>query len=520
MPKKTGRLGGFAAQNSGKIENCYSVVRMDTKGLTAGGFAGENTGVISKSYSHCKIKGLTGGFCGDGGGETEESCYFFHEEKEGSKKIQNLCDSIRGQRLKEIKTDEDVTDLGFDLETIWEHQDGKAPLRFITENWLYNVKQSEGFRRYLTEAPNPPNEFESSGGTAVAHRTQVQVTVVTTADDLWELARLINEGDRALASAYIRLEDDISLGGKEWIPIGRDRTCAFTGIFDGGGHTIKNFVIKDKKTENKGFFGFIKGGEVYNLSVDCHMKGGTCSGGIAAQNEDGIIGCCAAIIEVAGKNGSFGGLVGRNTGTIFQSYTAGRIFFILIPWWLGLPVLGLLLLLIFVLPNLSGILPTFAPVPYDEDQIPIPNEDIAPNTDGNFVSFQFEQKIDVSLATGACTFAFKNPGNSNHNIVVQLQFTDAQAVRVMGSTGRTAKEQKKLAANPDYDPETYRTVIAESGSIRPGYQLEDLQLTRQPNGARIPPGDYNAMVYLVFYDIGTNNRAMLESQLPVVISVN
>ncbi|MEG0756559.1 MAG: hypothetical protein RR450_09185, partial [Oscillospiraceae bacterium] len=294
MPKKTGRLSGFAAQNSGKIINCYSVVRMDTKGLTAGGFVGENMGVISKSYSNCAIKGLTGGFSGDGGGNTEQSCYFFHDEKEGSKKLQKLCDPIRGQRLGELETDEDVANLGFDLETVWERNDGKAALRFISDNWLYKVEQSKNFGRYQREAPDAPEEPGSSGGTTVAERTEVQVTVIATADELWELAQKINEGDRELAGACIRLEDDISLGGKEWIPIGRDRTCAFCGIFDGGGHTIQNFVIKDKKTENKGFFGFLKGGEVYNLTVDCHMKGGTCSGGIAAQNEDGIIGCCAA----------------------------------------------------------------------------------------------------------------------------------------------------------------------------------------------------------------------------------
>ncbi|MEG1108780.1 MAG: hypothetical protein RSE97_07940, partial [Oscillospiraceae bacterium] len=553
------------AQNSGKIENCYSVVRMDTGGYTAGGFVGENMGVIAQSYSRLKINGLTGGFSGDGGGDTEQKCYFFHEEKEGSKKLQKLCDPMRGQRLKEIETAEDVTSLGFDLETIWERHDGKAFLRFISENWLYDVAQSASFGRYLADAPEAllpdetapaqdsahladapeallpdetapaqdgahgadapeallPDETapaqDSSGG-AEAPRAQARVTVISTADELWELAKQINEGNRELAAAYIRLEDDISLGGREWVPIGRDRTCAFTGIFDGGGYTVKNFVIKDKKTENKGFFGFLRGGEVYNLSVDCRIKGGTCSGGIAAQNEDGIIGCCAAVIEVTGKNGSIGGLVGRNTGAIFQSYAAGRIFVLLIPWWWGLPLLGLLLLC--TLPRLPGVLPTFAPVPYDEDQIPIPDEDLTPNTDGNFVSFQFEQKIDVDLATGLCKFGFKNPGNSNHNIVVQLQFTDAQAVRVMGSTGRTAGEQKRLSDNPSYDPENYRMVIAESGAIRPGYQLGDLKLTRQADGAHIPPGDYNAMVYLVFYDIETNNRAMLESQLPVVISVN
>lgn len=40
------------------------------------------------------------------------------------------------------------------------------------------------------------------------------------------------------------------------------------------------------------------------------------------------------------------------------------------------------------------------------------------------------------------------------------------------------------------------------------------------NGATLPAGKYNAMVYLVFYDTETNNRAMLESQLPVVITVH
>lgn len=502
MPKKTGRIGGFAASNSGEIENCYSVVRLKAKGYTAGGFAGENTGVILKSCFCGRISKLTGGFAGEDKGNTEDSCYFFHNEKEGSKKLERLSDPIRGQRLKEIESEEDMADLGFDMEGIWQYTDGEGPLRFIPEKWLFDVTGSPKVDKYRK-----------------ADSEEMAVIVITKAEELWDLAKRINEGDRDLADAYIKLEEDISLGGKEWIPIGRDRSNAFTGIFDGAGHCISHFVIKDKKVENKGFFGFLKGGEVYNLSVDCNVKGGTCAGGIAAQNEGGTIGCCAAVIEIKGKNGLYGGLAGRNTGRIFESYTAGRIFFILIPWWWGILPLGLLLFFAVAIPKLSKI-SVFAPVPYDQDQIPIPDETVAPNTDGNFVSFQFEQEIDVDLSTGMCRFGFKNPGNSNHNIVVQLQFTDAQAVRVMGSTGRTQAEQQRLDGNPGYDPEAYRTVIAESGAIRPGYQLEDLKLVEQPNGATVPPGDYNAMVYLVFYDIETNNRAMLESQLPVVISVH
>lgn len=134
-------------------------------------------------------------------------------------------------------------------------------------------------------------------------------------------------------------------------------------------------------------------------------------------------------------------------GTIFQSYAAGTIKAIIIPIWWGLPLLALLLLLLFLFRPI-GILPTFAPVPYDEDQIPIPGETVVPNTDGNFVSFQFEQDIDIALNTGMCNFQFKNPGNSNHDIMDSVQFTDAQAIRVMGSTGRSTKEATKTGRRP------------------------------------------------------------------------
>ena len=513
MPKRTGHTGGFAAQNSGSIQNCYSVVRLRAKNQTAGGLIGENSGVAAHCYSYCKLKGLTGGLTGSGGGDTEQGCYFFHNEKEGSKSLDKLSDPIRGQRLKEIQEAEDVRQLGFDLDTIWEWQENGVPLQFIPENWLFDVQKSSKYEQYRIRETDRQADEE-------AEKAGALTTVIHDADELWTLAQQINEGDRKLGASYIQLAEDIDLRGKEWIPIGKDRTCAFTGIFDGCGHTIKNFVIKDKKIENKGLFGFVKGGEIYNLLVDCNLKGGTCAGGIAAQNEDGIIGCCGAVIEIKGKNGTMGGLVGRNTGTIFESYSAGRVTAIIIPWWWWLPLLGLLLAALIIGMKYPRVRSTFAPVPYDEYQVPIPDEEISPNTDGNFVSFQFEQSIDVNLSTGLCKFGFKNPGNSNHNIVVQLQFTDAQAVRVMGSTGRTAEAQKKLEEDPDYDPETNRTIIAESGAIRPGYQLEDLQLVKQPNGDTVPEGEYNAMVYLVFYEIDTNNRAMLESQLPVEISVH
>lgn len=89
MQKNTGYVGGFAAFNNGTIENSYSYIKLNAKKQMSAGFAGENAGIIRKSLAMCKInKTMTGGFSGNN--NAEDSCYFFHSEKEGSKKLQKL----------------------------------------------------------------------------------------------------------------------------------------------------------------------------------------------------------------------------------------------------------------------------------------------------------------------------------------------------------------------------------------------------------------------------------------------
>lgn len=489
MAKQKGSIGGFAAINSGKISNSYSVLKINGKGKLASGFVAENNGTVSHSYCYGNLKKLVGGFVANDKGHTEEHCYFLHSEKEGSKALKRLSDNAKGQRIDEIKNNDSLDALCFDKENIWEYLGTEIPIGFISKKWCHSY-----------DTPDTTPIF------------------IEKEEELLAFADKVNNGNKEAVNAYVILKENLNLGGKEWIPIGESRMNAFCGVFDGQGHTITNFIMKDKKRENKGFFGFLKG-HVYNLSVDCAIKNGNCIAGLVAQNEGGTIGCCSAVVEIKTKQGIVGGLVGKNNGTIFESYSAGKVFIVVIPIWWGLPLLAMLLILMMLLKP-ENIIPTFAPVPYDKDQIPIKEEQtVKPNTDGNFVSFQFQQEIVVALNTGLCNFEFKNPGDSNHNIVVQLQMTDAQAKRVMGSTGRSEKEQAKLEATEGYDPETYRTVIAESGAIRPGYQLADLRLVEFKNGAKLPEGTYNAVVYLLFYDIETNNRAMLESQLPVQIKV-
>ena len=67
-----------------------------------------------------------------------------------------------------------------------------------------------------------------------------------------------------LSGDYV-LENDITLSGDEWTPIGTS-DHPFTGMLDGKGFTIKGLTVgdgaKDDSNNNKAFFGFTNGATV------------------------------------------------------------------------------------------------------------------------------------------------------------------------------------------------------------------------------------------------------------------
>ena len=73
------------------------------------------------------------------------------------------------------------------------------------------------------------------------------------------------------------LESDIDLGGNEWTPIGGDQ--AFTGTFDGNGHTISNLTATKNPssgdpTRGVALFGYVKNATIKNLKIEsCNLQG-------------------------------------------------------------------------------------------------------------------------------------------------------------------------------------------------------------------------------------------------------
>ena len=101
--------------------------------------------------------------------------------------------------------------------------------------------------------------------------TEESPYLITSSDDLFLMANNINTG--VGNTAYYKLTADIDLGGAEWAPIGhytetKKDAVAFSGVFDGDGHTVSNFKITEEDIYYVGFFGLVSGGTIKNFNID------------------------------------------------------------------------------------------------------------------------------------------------------------------------------------------------------------------------------------------------------------
>lgn len=510
MKKKTVYVGGFVATNQGTIKDCYSLVKLSSKEFTAGGFVGENNGSIKSSFCRTPIKNLAGGFTGSGQSPDDDCIFIYKEDKEDGK-VKNFWDKEYGLDRNKLRDENDARKCGLILDdnSIFRLNSGYSPLKFKEDKWIENTS------KYFEEAEED------------------EVFLIKTADDLKKFAWQVNNGNIVAREGIVKLTDDIDLGGKEWLPIGATLKNSFNGVFDGAGHIIKNFIIRSDDVTNKGFFGFLTG-KVFNLTVDLHIEGNGTIGGLVAQNQNGTIGCCAAIVSIDASSKSehlaVGGLVGVNAGDIYSSYAAGHEKFpiiIILPFLMAGGMIAAIVAITYVVTKIyipaTKTTPIYQKIPSAAQQTKIEDEEgggkVQMRTDSNFVSFQFNKLIDVNIDEGICTLEYKNPGESNHNTVVELQICDEVAYRALGGTGRSAEEQAKLEADPDYDPKLSFVTIASCDAVSPGYMVRALALNELAI-YNLAPGSYEGVIMIYPYDVKTNSKAMLESQLPVDIIVH
>ena len=104
---------------------------------------------------------------------------------------------------------------------------------------------------------------------------------ISTAEQLAGLAQLVNDNTANFKDKTVYLDNDLDLGGHEWISIGNGANTAwgsFQGIFDGQRHVVYNLYSHEGlKSENKdnnnnlyrnGLFGAIYNATVQNLGIE------------------------------------------------------------------------------------------------------------------------------------------------------------------------------------------------------------------------------------------------------------
>ena len=192
----------------------------------------------------------------------------------------------------------------------------------------------------LAAAKDPGYTIESNGSYTVYN-----------ADGLMNIAELVNGGKTDI---NITLDTDIDLTGKDWTPIGTDYDNAYTGTFDGGGHTItgltvttndqfvglfgylnragtvKNVVMEGIQiTSNhmSGSTGGVAGfswGTIENCSVSGSVSGTKCVGGVVGAQKAGSITGCSSSATVKGTV-DVGGVAGEKWGTMTACYATGNV---------------------------------------------------------------------------------------------------------------------------------------------------------------------------------------------------
>ena len=195
----------------------------------------------------------------------------------------------------------------------------------LTSMWVYSASADPTSGTSVNEAAATaaePVEADLNG-----KGTETEPFRITSKEDLEKMRDHVNAqdrfildtGDEAYANAYYELTADIVLDNStNWNPIGRgsngiSSAYAFSGTFDGKGHTISGLYFKSNSNYYTfGLFGY-NSGTIKNLFVkDCNITGYFWNGVIAGINYGTIENCLTSgTIDGAFNNG---GITGINRG--------------------------------------------------------------------------------------------------------------------------------------------------------------------------------------------------------------
>jgi hypothetical protein len=293
-------VGGLVGSNDSDVANCWSTSPVSSTGEIAGGLMGYNGGVVNNCYSAGVVicDWVVGGLVG--------------YNQPGTVNISFWDMQTSGQTASDGGTGK----------TTAEMQAASTFLGWGSCGRIWTIDEGQGYPHLAWE--NVPGQALLGSTYAGGAGTAEDPYLIYTAEDLDSVARSVCDWDK-----HFKLMADIDLSafdGKDGRPsfnvIGADANNAFTGVFDGNGHTVLHLTIRGK--DYVGLFGQLCG-EVKNLGVvDVNITGWDYVGGLAANNE-GHMTSCYTTGTVRGVGWHTGGLVGQNNDTVTHCYSAATV---------------------------------------------------------------------------------------------------------------------------------------------------------------------------------------------------
>lgn len=134
--------------------------------------------------------------------------------------------------------------------------------------------------------------------------------------------------------------------------------------------------------------------------------------------------------------------------------------------------------------------PDYAPQQEEENAEAIPGdnaEKMETPEGGSAVSISYSKEVKISLSDETASLYFANPGKSNQDMVLQISIQDE--------------------------------VVVQSGTIKPGNQVSQLKLLNDEAG-KLSPGGYDGKFIILYYDPDTGEKAVVNTEIPVTITVN
>lgn len=151
---------------------------------------------------------------------------------------------------------------------------------------------------------------------------------LTTDDELAAFAKIVN-GEAGLKQAVdftgdtVKLANDVSLKDYQpWTPIGKTADTPFKGTFDGNKKTVKDLKT-DPNKDYQGFFGFVDGATIKNLTIEGEVVGKNYVGAVAAYATNSTFEDCTfgnpnfSNFHVTGLNW-IGGVIGYAKGSVLE----------------------------------------------------------------------------------------------------------------------------------------------------------------------------------------------------------